>query len=101
MTQVWFSQEIFATTVKSSILVNQQNTMEELEKEKILRAFGKRAQRCYGCFVAFHFKDMYLGEDASYYCEHCKSDGMFHFDDFVKLIDVSKLRESKGTHHLD
>lgn len=78
--------------------------MEELDldkdKEKILRAFGKRAQRCYGCFVAYHFKDMYLGEDASYYCENCKSDDMFHFDAFVKFIDISKLRESKGTHHL-
>ena len=51
--------------------------------------------------MAFHFKDMYLGEDASYYCEHCKADDMFHFDDFVKFIDISKLRESKGTHHLD
>lgn len=75
--------------------------MVEEDKEKIIRAFGKRAQRCFGCFVAYHFKDMYLGEDASYFCEHCKDDSMFHFDDFVKLIDISKLRESKGTHNLD
>ncbi len=72
-----------------------------MEKEKFLRAFGKRAQRCFGCFVAYHFKDMYLGEDASYYCEHCKDDTMFHFDQFVQLLDISKLRESKGTHNLD
>ncbi|NNE99082.1 MAG: hypothetical protein HKN25_08690 [Pyrinomonadaceae bacterium] len=75
--------------------------MSEENKEKILKAFGKRAQRCFGCFVAYHFKDMYLGEDASYFCENCKDESMFHFDDFSKLLDISKLRESKGTHNLD
>lgn len=75
--------------------------MEETDKEKILRAFGKRAQRCYGCYVAHHFKDMYLGADATYYCEHCKTDDMFHFDEFAPLLDVSKLKESEGTHNLD
>lgn len=75
--------------------------LQEPDKEKILRAFGKRAQRCYGCYVAYHFKDMYLGEDASYFCEHCKTEEMFHFDEFSKFLDVTKLRESEGTHHLD
>ena len=28
-----------------------------------LEDFGKRIQRCYGCFIAYHLKDMYLGED--------------------------------------
>ena len=74
---------------------------EDVTDEKILEAFGKRAQRCFGCFVAYHFKDMFLGEDASYFCEHCKDDTMFHFDQFSKFIDVSVLRESKGTHNLD
>ncbi|MEZ5345944.1 MAG: hypothetical protein R2681_10360 [Pyrinomonadaceae bacterium] len=73
--------------------------MENEEDLKILEAFGKRAQRCFGCFVAYHFKDMYLGEDASYFCEHCKDDTMFHFDQFSKLLDVSKLREASGDHH--
>ena len=53
--------------------------------------FGKRIQRCYGCFVAFYLKDMYLGEDATYYCENCKDDSMFHFDQFSKVLDISKL----------
>src|SRR6266478_1369144 len=53
--------------------------------------FGKRIQRCYGCFVAFHLKDMYLGEDATYFCEHCKDETMFHFDDFSSVLDLSSM----------
>ena len=53
--------------------------------------FGRRVQRCYGCFVAFYLKDMYLGEDATYYCENCKDDSMFHFDEFTSVIDISQL----------
>jgi hypothetical protein len=53
--------------------------------------FGRRIQRCYGCFVAFYLKDMYLGEDATYYCENCKDDSMFHFDDFSSVLDLSQL----------
>ncbi|HEY0378814.1 MAG TPA: hypothetical protein VGC87_18005 [Pyrinomonadaceae bacterium] len=53
--------------------------------------FGRRIQRCYGCFVAFYLKDMYLGEDATYYCENCKDDSMFHFDDFSTILDLSQL----------
>ncbi|NNE68043.1 MAG: hypothetical protein HKN33_15885 [Pyrinomonadaceae bacterium] len=69
--------------------------MDENEKTAVLEEFGKRAQRCFGCFIAYHFKDMYLGEDASYYCEYCKDDSMFHFDQFSKVLDVSKLREAQ------
>lgn len=69
--------------------------MDVNDKEEVLKAFGMRAQRCYGCLIAYHFKDMYLGEDASYYCEHCKDDSMFHFDQFSKVIDASKLREAQ------
>lgn len=36
-------------------------------------------------------KDMYLGEDTTYYCENCKDDSMFHFDEFSKVLDISKL----------
>lgn len=61
------------------------NTEEERLK------FGRRVQRCYGCFVAFYLKDMYLGEDATYYCENCKDETMFHFDDFSRVLDLSKL----------
>lgn len=67
--------------------------MEKNESDKILEAYGKRAQRCFGCLIAFHLKDMYLGEDVSYYCENCKDETMFHFDDFSKFIDKEKLRE--------
>lgn len=69
--------------------------MDKEEKSGVLKAFGMRAQRCYGCLVAYHFKDMYLGEDASYYCEHCKDGSMFHFDQFSQVIDASKLREAQ------
>jgi hypothetical protein len=65
-----------------------ENTTEVLEQ------FGKRVQRCYGCLIAYYMKDMYLGEDITYYCEHCKDDTMFHFDEYTKILDVTKLREA-------
>lgn len=67
--------------------------MEETDLDKRVKDYGMRAQRCFGCLIAFHLKDMYLGEDVSYYCENCKDDSMFHFNDFSKLMDKSKLRE--------
>jgi hypothetical protein len=72
-------------------------------EEQVLK-FGKRIQRCYGCFVAFYLKDMYLGEDATFYCENCKDDSMFHFDAFSKVLDISKLPsmqadEDQNHHH--
>ena len=66
---------------------------------QILQTFGKRVQRCYGCFIAYHLKDMYLGEDVTFFCEHCKDDSMFHFDDFSKLLDPEKLNEASDDHH--
>ena len=73
--------------------------MPEQYSEQLLTEFGRRVQRCYGCFVAFHLKDMYLGEDVSFYCEHCKDDSMFHFDDFSRLMDPMKLREAEDDQH--
>lgn len=73
--------------------------MEIKEPDKIIHVYGKRAQRCFGCFIAYHLKDMYLGEDASFYCEYCKDDSMFHFDVFSKIIDISKLREVADEEH--
>ncbi|HEY2846271.1 MAG TPA: hypothetical protein VGI80_00550 [Pyrinomonadaceae bacterium] len=64
-----------------------------------LEKFGKRAQRCYGCFIAYHLKDMYLGEDATFFCEHCKDETMFHFEEFSKLMDLEKLDPPDGHHH--
>lgn len=68
-------------------------------KEEILEQFGKRVQRCYGCLIAFYIKDMYLGEDITYYCENCKDETMFHFDEYTKVLDVAKLREAEDEHH--
>ena len=64
--------------------------------------FGRRIQRCYGCFVAFYLKDMWLGEDATYYCQSCRDDSMFHFDDFSRALDLSQLpsmQDEDETHH--
>ncbi len=70
------------------------------DTDEVLAKFGKRAQRCYGCFVAYHLKDMYLGDDVTFFCEYCKDDTMFHFNDFAKLLDLSKLKEvSEADHH--
>lgn len=68
--------------------------MELENTTEIMTDFGKRIQRCYGCFIAYHLKDMYLGEDVTFFCEHCKDEAMFHFDDFSKLLDPSKLKEA-------
>ena len=65
--------------------------MNGVSEEESRVKFGKRVQRCYGCFVAFHMKDMYLGEDATYYCENCKDETMFSFDDFSRVLDISNL----------
>ncbi|MEQ1603972.1 MAG: hypothetical protein ABL999_03815 [Pyrinomonadaceae bacterium] len=73
--------------------------MNDHSEEEILHEFGKRIQRCYGCFIAYHLKDMYLGEDVTFFCDHCKDETMFHFDQFSKLLDLSKLSEVAGEHH--
>jgi hypothetical protein len=65
--------------------------MNGVSEEEARTKFGKRVQRCYGCFVAFHLKDMYLGEDATYYCENCKDDTMFPFEEFSRVLDISSL----------
>lgn len=67
--------------------------------DQALRQFGTRVQRCYGCFVAYHLKDMYLGEDVTFFCEHCKGDDMFHYDEFSKLLNLSKLDRPAEEHH--
>jgi hypothetical protein len=74
--------------------------METDKTDKIMQEFGKRVQRCYGCFIPYHLKDMYLGEDVSYFCENCKDETMFHFEDFSKMLDLNKLREvTEHDHH--
>jgi len=74
--------------------------MEAIKPDKIMQEYGKRVQRCYGCFIPYHLKDMWLGEDVSYFCESCKDETMFHFEDFSKMLDLNKLREvSEQDHH--
>lgn len=73
--------------------------MHDHSEEEILHEFGKRIQRCYGCFIAYHLKDMYLGEDVTFFCEHCRDETMFHFDEFSKLLDASKLNALAADHH--
>lgn len=72
---------------------------EAHQEEEILNEFGKRVQRCFGCFVAYYLKDMYLGEDASFFCEHCKDDTMFHFSEFSQMVEIGKLREVADEDH--
>ncbi len=73
--------------------------METHHNKEVLDEFGKRIQRCYGCFIAYHLKDMYLGEDVTFFCENCKDETMFHFDKFAVLLDISKLKEVADEHH--
>lgn len=47
--------------------------MIEQPGEEVLTDFGKRIQRCYGCFVAYYLKDMYLGEDATFFAITAKT----------------------------
>ncbi len=56
--------------------------METNQSDKIKQEYGKRVQRCYGCFIPYHLKDMWLGENVSYFCANCKDEAMFHFEDF-------------------
>ncbi len=62
-----------------------------MDREEVLMKFGQRIQRCYGCFVAFYMKDMWLAEGGLFYCKDCKNDTMFHFNDFSQKIDLSRL----------
>jgi len=66
-----------------------------MDVEALRAKFGKRIQRCPSCYVAYYIKDMWLAEDGSFFCEHCKSDEMFHFDDFSRAIDLSQLPSLK------
>lgn len=73
--------------------------MSEHLQEEVLQEFGNRIQRCYECFISYYLKDMFLGEDITFYCEHCKNETMFHFEQFSGLLDISKLREVADEDH--
>ena len=53
--------------------------------------YGNRVQRCSGCYGAFYMRDMWLGPEAAFYCDDCRDESMFHFDDFTRSLDISKL----------
>lgn len=67
-----------------------------MNREEAKIKFGQRIQRCYGCYGAFYMKDMWLGPDATYYCDECKEDTMFHFDEFTEKMDFTKLPSSQS-----
>jgi hypothetical protein len=75
--------------------------MEQDLKEK----FGKRIQRCPGCYVAYYVRDMWLGEEGIFFCGDCKDDSMFSFEDFAAHADLSRLpsmqrdEDEDGHHH--
>lgn len=73
--------------------------MDANQTENVLEEFGRRIQRCYGCFIAYHLRDMYPRRRCNFFCEHCKGDAMFHFDEFSRLLDISKLKEVEEDHH--
>ena len=75
------------------------NKKVSVNSEEIIKEFGKRVQRCYGCYISYYLRDMYLGEDVTFFCDHCKDETMFHFDEFSKLLDLNKLREVADADH--
>jgi hypothetical protein len=62
-----------------------------MDTDALREKFGKRIQRCPGCYVAYYIKDMWLGEDGGFFCETCKTDEMFSFDQFSRALDLSQL----------
>lgn len=62
-----------------------------MNPEETKAKYGMRVQRCSGCYGAFYLKDMWLGPEAAFFCENCKDDSMFHFDEFTLKLDISKL----------
>ena len=81
--------------------ISTDKAMETNENDKLMQIYGKRVQRCYGCFIPYHLKDMYLGEDVTYFCENCRDGTMFHFEVFSKILDRAKFCEitEKNHHH--
>ncbi len=63
-----------------------------MNQEEARVKFGKRVQRCSGCFIPFYVKDMWMSADIAYYCEHCKEeDSMLHFDQYAQDFDFTQL----------
>ncbi len=62
-----------------------------MNQQEAKAKFGQRIQRCSGCYAAYFLKDMWLGEGGSHYCEGCKTDDMFSFDEFTSRLDLTRL----------
>ena len=62
-----------------------------MNQEEAKEKYGRRIQRCSGCYGAFYMRDMWLGEGGTYYCESCHDDDMFTFDQFASRIDLTQL----------
>jgi hypothetical protein len=62
-----------------------------MDPDQAKKKLGQRIHRCSGCFAAFYLKDMWLGPDATYFCGDCKTDTMFHFDEFADKLDITHL----------
>jgi hypothetical protein len=78
-------------------------TESSMNQDEAREKFGKRIQRCYGCYVAFYMRDLWLAEDATYFCDSCKDESrMFHFDVFSEHLDLSTLpsmQDDADDHH--
>jgi hypothetical protein len=64
---------------------------------ELVERFGKRIQRCPGCYVAYYVKDMWINEEGMFFCEHCKDDAMFSFGDFAAHVDLTQLPSLQKT----
>ncbi len=62
-----------------------------MNREEAKARYGLRVQRCNGCYAGFYLKDMWLAEGGELYCEGCRDDNMFHFEEFTEGIDFAKL----------
>ena len=62
-----------------------------MNQEEAKLKYGQRIQRCSGCYGAFYLKDMWLGEGGAFFCSECSDDTMFHFDEFTRRLDLTKL----------
>jgi hypothetical protein len=62
-----------------------------VDQDALRERLGQRIQRCSGCFVAYYMKEMYLGPGGAFYCQNCKDDTMFHFDQFSRKLDLSRF----------
>lgn len=69
-----------------------------MNPEEAKEKYGKRIQRCSGCYGAFYLKDMWLGPEADFYCETCRDDSMFHFEEYTAKLDILQLPCMRGGH---